>query len=223
MNDFRGRKDGMKEPCGMSPARRVFGKPPVPRASRLLGLLLALMGISLLTTPGIMRLQGLYYGHRLERKWFEYLRRPVENGEIVPFGLRSEETWLLSVPSVGIEAVVVEGVCEHSLSKGTGHVPGTVYPGQPGNCCIAGHRNMYGSCFGQLHQVSVGDNIILRSQDADYAYTVEAKLEVPASHGSALKQTSKPTLTLITCTPCKSERLIVKAGLVKDSGRQSLR
>jgi sortase A len=123
----------------------------------------------------------------------------------------------LSIPTIQMEAIVVEGVTSSALSQGPGHVPGTAGPGQPGNCCIAGHRNIYGSWFRKLNELTPGDIITLSVPDNEFLYQVTRVFSVSPSDVSVLKRTSEATLTLITCTPVPrpTHRLIVTADLIK--------
>ena len=122
----------------------------------------------------------------------------------------------LMIPELGLEAIVVEGVSLSKLKQGPGHFPGTAAPGDPGNCCIAGHRNVYGSWFRNLDKLSPGDAVILSTPDGDYIYQVTDTFIVRPSDLSVLDQGLKCKLTLITCTPVPkpTHRLIVVAELI---------
>src|SRR5262249_1059286 len=47
----------------------------------------------------------------------------------------------LSIPKIGLSAMIIEGDDARTLSRGLGHIPGTALPGQSGNIGIAGHRD----------------------------------------------------------------------------------
>jgi sortase (surface protein transpeptidase) len=62
----------------------------------------------------------------------------------------------LKVPRIGISVVVLQGVENHTLNVGAGHVPGTPLPGADGNVAIAAHRDTF---FRKLEGIVVGDTI----------------------------------------------------------------
>src|SRR5262245_48119500 len=49
----------------------------------------------------------------------------------------------LSIPSVGLSAVVLHGSDAHTLQRGLGHLENTPLPGESGNVAIAGHRDSF--------------------------------------------------------------------------------
>jgi sortase A len=132
----------------------------------------------------------------------------------------------ISIPKIGVSQYVVEGVGVSDLRKGPGHYPGTSLPGEEGNAAIAGHRTTYGAPFGDLDQLSDGDEIDLRTVQGSFQYRVEKGGVFPVQPTDLSVLASKPdpnrpghplaTLTLTTCNPKYSaaERLIVKADLV---------
>ena len=197
---------------------------------RNIGLLLMLAGVSVLSLPLVLYVQGTRSQRTLERQW-EEASPPVPRQQVNALetrGLGDTGTWKrhtglpvtkLVIPRIGLEAVVVEGTTPQALSKGPGHFTNTARPGEPGNCCIAGHRNMYGSWFRRLDRLSAGDTVILRGQGTEFVYRVTDKFSTRPDDLSVLAQTSAPTLTLITCTPVPkpTQRLVITAELIRDS------
>ena len=51
----------------------------------------------------------------------------------------------LTAPSVKMSTTVLEGSDDATLSRGSGHIEDTPFPGQPGNVGIAGHRDTAGA------------------------------------------------------------------------------
>ena len=49
----------------------------------------------------------------------------------------------LSIPRIGLRAVVIEGTSSRSLLLGPGHMTGSAIPGTNGNSVIAGHRDTF--------------------------------------------------------------------------------
>jgi sortase A len=128
----------------------------------------------------------------------------------------------ITIPKIGVDQIVVEGVDVEDLRKGPGHYPGTPLPGQEGNAAIAGHRTTYGAPFGDLDQLAKDDVITVQTVQGTFDYRVDEDpfavdpsdrdvlLPTPGTDGSSLA-----TLTLTTCNPKYSaaQRLIVKASL----------
>jgi sortase A len=135
----------------------------------------------------------------------------------------------LSIPKLGVDQYVVEGVDVDDLRKGPGHYPATPLPGQEGNASIAGHRTTYGAPFEDLDQLTTGDTITVQTVQGDFTYRLsEDPFAVSPDAGEVLSAVPDPvqpgtnlaTLTLTTCNPKYSaaERLIVKASLVLPPG-----
>ncbi|MGL5831434.1 MAG: sortase, partial [Candidatus Altimarinota bacterium] len=100
------------------------------------------------------------------------------------------------------------------------HYPGTAYPGDNGNVVITGHSSYFPwdpgrfkDVFALLHQVSVGDEVVVYQDQKKYKYVVYEKKVVSPSQVEVLTQDGSDRLTLITCTPVGTDlnRLIVLA------------
>ncbi len=119
----------------------------------------------------------------------------------------------IKLPAIQLDLLLLEGVTEKSLSKGAGHMTGTAWPGQKGNCTIAGHRNYtFGSRFNRLGQVKEGDVILLEVEDKAYSYKVtEIKVVLPEDLWALEQPLTERKVTLITCHPIyrATHRLIV--------------
>lgn len=126
----------------------------------------------------------------------------------------------LIIPDADVDAIVLSGWDESTLKRAPGHWPASALPGQPGNCAIAGHRNVYGSPFYRVDQLQPGAPIELRTGTKRYYYRVIEVKAVFDTDTTVLQPSPDPTmpplLTLVTCTiPRTSNRIIVSAGLVK--------
>lgn len=114
----------------------------------------------------------------------------------------------------------LEAEMQKALQDGVVHYPGTSLPGQTGNVVITGHSSYFPwdpgrfkDVFALLHDVVVGDKIVVYYKQDKYLYEVdEIKIVLPEDI-SVLKQTPQNKLTLITCTPVGTnlKRLIVTA------------
>ncbi|MHB1001004.1 MAG: sortase [Armatimonadota bacterium] len=200
-------------------------------------IIMIILGICLLLTPAGMYIEGIYNQRQLEHKWQEsvsnskpdiqaperntpivQIKQPVKNQikskkQIKSVRRNTSASIKLIIPKIGLNAVVVEGTSSSALRRGPGHFPGTALPGEQGNCCIAGHRNMYGSWFRKLNKLYYGDTVMIKISGKQYIYKVVKVFTVRPNDLSVLKDTSKRTLTLITCTPVPrpTHRLIVIA------------
>ncbi len=124
----------------------------------------------------------------------------------------------LTAPSVHMEANVLEGSDDGTLSRGAGHIEDTPFPGQPGNVGIAGHRD---TVFRPLRNIKVGDPLELATAEHTYRYRISKTLIVGPDDVYVLDATDQPTLTLVTCYPFEfvghaPRRFIVQATLIQD-------
>ncbi len=122
----------------------------------------------------------------------------------------------LSIPAIGVDQVVVEGVGLAQLAVGPGHYPGTPLPGEPGNAAIAGHRTTHGRPFYDLNALAVGDRVVVTTVQGTFTYRVTRSEVVAPTDVAVLDPSSVPELTLTTCTPRYSaaQRLVVVARLI---------
>jgi LPXTG-site transpeptidase (sortase) family protein len=125
----------------------------------------------------------------------------------------------LSIPRVGLSAVVLHGTDEHTLRLGLGHVENTPLPGESGNVAIAGHRDSF---FRPLRNVHVGDDILLETPEERVHYRVSSLRVVNSYEVSVIGPTRDATLTLVTCYPFwfigqAPDRFVVRATRVESS------
>jgi sortase A len=125
----------------------------------------------------------------------------------------------LSVPRIGLSAVVLHGSDAQTLRRGPGHLEDTAFPGEPGNVVIAGHRDSF---FRPLRNVQVGDDVFVDTPQARSHYRVTSLRVVTPYDVSVLEPTDTPVLTLITCYPFwvlgdAPDRFVVRAAAVADA------
>ncbi|MGH9021534.1 MAG: class E sortase [Acidimicrobiia bacterium] len=125
---------------------------------------------------------------------------------------------VISIPSLGLERAVVDGVTPPDLRQGPGHYPGTSLPGQPGNTAIAGHRTTYGAPFNRLDELAPGDSIAITTRTTRFVYRVTGSKIVAPTDVAVLDATTDNRLTLTTCHPKFSDRqrLVVTAVLTSE-------
>lgn len=109
---------------------------------------------------------------------------------------------------------------QESLRDGVVHYPGTAFPGQRGNVVLTGHSSYFAwdpgrfkDVFALLHEVVVGDTVIVYHDQIKYTYKVYETKVVAPDEVEILTQQGNDKLTLITCTPVGTNlrRLIVVA------------
>lgn len=122
----------------------------------------------------------------------------------------------LEAPTVKLSTVVLEGSDDATLSRGSGHIEDTPFPGQPGNVGIAGHRD---TTFRALRNIRVGDALEFTTANRLYRYRISQTQIVGPDDVYVLDPTPQPALTLVTCYPFEfvghaPRRFIVRADLV---------
>ncbi len=135
----------------------------------------------------------------------------------------------ITIPSIGVEEVVVAGVEVDDLRRGPGHYGSTPLPGQPGNAGIAGHRTTYGAPFGRIDELVPGDRIYTQTIQGTFIYEVTPPpgVKMPAGVGHqivlpdevwVLDDFGDNRLTLTSCHPRYSaaRRIVVRAVLLGD-------
>jgi sortase A len=105
----------------------------------------------------------------------------------------------ITIPRLGISAIVKEGVDRKTLKLAVGHIPLTAMPGQTGNIGLAAHRDTF---FRNLKGVQQNDVIALATNNATFLYRVFSLRTVYPPETYVLAASgSESTLTLITCYP----------------------
>ncbi|MCR4705791.1 MAG: class D sortase [Lachnospiraceae bacterium] len=139
----------------------------------------------------------------------------LDNAEASQDGSEVREIlWILRIPKIDSENPVVEGTTKGALQAALGHQEGTAYPGDSGNCVIAGHRNYtFGRYFNRLDEVEIGDMIYVDYPDETLSYRVSDIRVVEPDDLSVLEQGDREILTLYTCTPIylATHRLVITA------------
>jgi sortase A len=132
---------------------------------------------------------------------------------------------IISIPRLGLEAVVIEGTSSSETSAGPGHYRGSVLPGRPGNSVIAGRRTTYGAPFAHLSSLVKGDQIQVATGVGEFTYLVTGITTIRPDEVDALNPSTDNRLTLITSDPPyrATGRLVVTAALVGAPAKAKLR
>ncbi len=126
-----------------------------------------------------------------------------------------EQMTRLSIPSIDLDAIVVEGTSNKQLAIAPGHMTDTAAPGETGNVVITAHRDTF---FRHIFELKKGDEILVRRGGKSFQYLVEKKFVVKPSETWVARPTGDARLTLLTCYPTyfvgpAPERLVVTAKL----------
>jgi sortase A len=121
----------------------------------------------------------------------------------------------IEIGSVGIKAMIAEGIDPRTLRRAVGHIPGTSLPGESGNVGIAGHRDTF---FRGLRNIQRNDEITLTTSHGSFHYVVDFVELVGPNDTEVLDESDQPLLTLVTCYPFyyvgpAPKRFVVRAHL----------
>lgn len=169
-----------------------------------IGLLLIICGLLIILKPlaehGYNYYCQLLLKHELKQEDVSAVKKQNNTSEQL-----IRPPFLLEIPSISVEAVVVEGVGKKELRQGPGWDPRGVYPGMQGNLIIAAHNNIYGSGFKDLHKLKPGDMVFIsdkKNSKNKLAYRVESIYTIHESDKTTIfDPTEERLLTLITCAP----------------------
>lgn len=159
----------------------------------LSGLTAILIGVSILGFFGVRKCCWLYQKRVL-----------LENNPVV------------EIADLNIEAPILEGTDNETLSRAAGHFKDSGDFGK-GNYCVAGHSStLYKEYFNNLKNVEVGMEISLYDkQKQAYCYTVTESKIVDPDAVWVLNDFGDNRITIITCTDDGTQRQVV-VGLLDD-------
>lgn len=121
----------------------------------------------------------------------------------------------IQIPSINVDAPVVQGDGWEQLKKGVGTFIGSPPPGRDGNLVLSAHNDVYGEIFRYLDRLVPGDQIIVYTQQRQFTYIVDRTVLVEPTAVEVMAPTSSPTVTLISCYPylVNDQRIVVFARL----------
>lgn len=165
----------------------------------VLGMVAAMAGVGLVLIG-----QGLYIKAKavLAQELLERAFARALDGEATPKPWPWADTWpvaKLSVPRIGAEAIVLDGVSGEAMAFGPGHHQGTPRPGDAGTAIIAAHRDTH---FAFLQHVQVGDAIMVTLPAmGPQRFTVTGTKVVPWNASGIDPRDGGRALALVTCYP----------------------
>jgi sortase A len=152
---------------------------------------------------------------------------PVVAPSDLPPPERGAPVGFISIPQIGADFYIVEGVELRWLQEGPGHFPSTPMPGQAGNAALAGHRTTWKAPFNRVDELRPGDQVFVQTLQGSFTYEV---LPQPSEDGGEpkgyyvvgptameiLSDKGDNRLTLMACHPKYSarQRIVVEAKLV---------
>lgn len=126
-----------------------------------------------------------------------------------------EQAIQIQIPTIDVDAPVVQGDGWEQLKKGVGQQIGSANPGQVGNLVMSAHNDVFGEIFRNLDQLERGDQIIIYTPQHAYTYFITNVQIVEPTDIEVMSDTSDPTVTLISCYPylIDNQRIVVQASL----------
>jgi sortase A len=146
----------------------------------------------------------------------EHLRPMMQSLANLPIPTPSvEQAVRIEIPSISIDAPVVQGDGWEQLKKGVAQHVGSANPGQPGNVVLSAHNDVYGELFRNLDRLQPGDVVKLFTAQRQYQYVVDRTQIVEPTAVEVMASTGAPTVTLISCYPylVDKQRIVVFARL----------
>ena len=127
-----------------------------------------------------------------------------------------DASFVLQIPAIGFNEVVVEGAAATQLRGGPGRRLDSTVPGETGNTVIQGHSVRFGGPFGDLAELKGGNSIYLQSRAGEVtAYKVTKVRTVGSGDVEHLEAGGPSRLTLVTSAagPLDGRRVIVTAAV----------
>lgn len=142
----------------------------------------------------------------------EHLQPMVQSLANIPVPTAAPDQAIrIQIPSIEIDAPIVQGDGWEQLKKGVGQNIGSANPGQNGNVVLSAHNDVYGELFRYLDELQPGDQVVLYTQQRQYTYVVDRTAVVEPTAVEVMASTGSPTVTLISCYPylVNDQRIVV--------------
>lgn len=146
----------------------------------------------------------------------EHLRPLVQTLANIPIPTPGpEQANRIQIPSIGVDAPIVQGDGWEQLKKGVAQHIGSANPGEPSNIVLAAHNDVFGEIFRDLDRLKPGDQVIIFTQKRSYTYIVSTTEIVEPTRVDLMSATTQPVVTLISCYPylVDNKRIVVRAAL----------
>jgi sortase (surface protein transpeptidase) len=121
------------------------------------GILLLALGIAKLVRANIYQV--------VERRQFAASIAPEDSRAPVSRPTVGSAIGIIEIARISLSSIVVEGDGVNQLELAAGHVPGTAFPGEPGNSVISGHRD---TVFRALRLIRKNDAIAVTTHHGKF-------------------------------------------------------
>ena len=149
----------------------------------------------------------------MENKALSSFEEKIERQEVITEVNPGDEIGIIEIKSVNLKNVIVESTDKKYLNHHVCHFENSAMPGEYGNFALAGHSSTYyyNQVFNELHKVKIGDEIIIKTTNDEFTYTITETIVVESDEIEVLDQDmTKKEITLVTCTNGGKQRFIVK-------------
>jgi sortase A len=146
----------------------------------------------------------------------EHLRPLVQSLANIPVPTAGlQQAVRIQIPSISVDAPVVQGDGWEQLKKGVAQHIGTPDPGESGNIVLSAHDDIFGEIFRNLDRLQPGDTVILSTNQRHYTYVVTGTQIVEPTRVDVMNSTPNAAITLISCYPylIDNQRIVVSAVL----------
>ena len=171
----------------------------------------------ILITMGLLIIIGslilITYSKYMENKALSSFEEKIEKNEVISKANPGDEIGIIEIESVNLKNVIVESTDKKYLNHHVCHFENSAMPGEDGNFALAGHSSTYyyNQVFNELHKVKIGDEIIIKTINDEFTYTITETIVVESDEIEVLDQDmTKKEITLVTCTNGGKQRFIVK-------------
>ena len=171
----------------------------------------------ILITMGLLIIIGslilITYSKYMENKALSSFEEKIERQEVITEVNPEDEIGIIEIKSVNLKNVIVESTDKKYLNHHVCHFENSAMPGEDGNFALAGHSSTYyyNQVFNELHKVKIGDEIIIKTINDEFTYTITETIVVESDEIEVLDQDmTKKEITLVTCTNGGKQRFIVK-------------
>ncbi|MCI5628759.1 MAG: class D sortase [Terrisporobacter sp.] len=171
----------------------------------------------ILITMGLLIIIGslilITYSKYMENKALSSFEEKIERQEVITEVNPGDEIGIIEIKSVNLKNVIVESTDKKYLNHHVCHFENSAMPGEDGNFALAGHSSTYyyNQVFNELHKVKIGDEIIIKTINDEFTYTITETIVVESDEIEVLDQDmTKKEITLVTCTNGGKQRFIVK-------------
>ncbi|HUN22878.1 MAG TPA: class D sortase [Anaerolineales bacterium] len=149
----------------------------------------------------------------------EHLRPLVENNPVMQLPTPTaapQHALRIVIPSINVDAPIVQGSDWEAMRMGVGQVLGTANPGENGNMVLSAHNDIFGEIFRELDRLQPGDTFTVHTRKEIYTYRITGTQVVEPTAVHVMASTINATATLISCYPylVDTQRIVVFAELV---------